>query len=127
MNDKRMEGDAAACDFCGQLIVENGHDYSNDIMISTTLYEADGSPRKTMEPTSVVHTDVDYIVICPDCEGPMFHAWNMLAQKLITNGLPRKSSGALILTDTYVNGQIEALINFDEGADITDGATDDEK
>jgi len=73
-----------ACDYCGQLFVKAGHDYSNDIMISTTLYEANGEPRKTMEPTSTVHTDVDYICICPECEGPLFKAWNELADKLLT-------------------------------------------
>ena len=113
---QNIKPEPAACDYCGQLIVENGHDYTNDILICTTRYHEDGEVHKTMEPTSTLHTDVDYITICPDCEGPMFRAWNELAEKLITNGLPRDRLGDL------VNSQIA----LDEGA-IDDGLTNDEK
>lgn len=73
-----------ACDYCGQLIVENGHTYTNDISIGVTTYNADGTPHKTELTTSVDYAMADYIVVCPDCEDKLFKEWNYLCAELIT-------------------------------------------
>ena len=104
MTDKHTD---TACDYCGQLIVENGHTYTNDILITSTHYDMDtGEPVKTMEGTSPLHTDVDYITICPDCEGPMFNAWNEMAEKLITIAQQRRDAlrtRVQAVTEEYIN------------------------
>ncbi len=77
--------DTTGCDFCGQDLHANGHLSSSDMMISTTTYDADGDPAKTME-TAPEGANQDYIVFCPDCTDIAVTEWNKLLSSLMDYG-----------------------------------------
>ena len=75
-----MDIDEQACDYCGQLIIVNGHRSSTDMLICTTTY-TDTEVNKTMEqePDGISQ---DYIVICPDCTKVAVRAWNKMVRSI---------------------------------------------
>jgi len=60
------------CDRCGNLITTESH----DIMMSVTVYDADGEPVKSMlEPNELIKGKADYVIFCPSCNAVLTKEW----------------------------------------------------
>ncbi len=61
------------CDICKGPV----KDESIDVMISVTLFDETGEPRKTMEPIHLEpEYDQDYVTVCTNCKDKVLTLWN---------------------------------------------------
>ncbi len=59
--DDNIVKDDSACDYCGQLIMTNGHKTTTDLMVCATTY-LDTEVHKTLEQVPLDEFQQDYIV-----------------------------------------------------------------